>query len=115
VDFFKKNLTLFQYWSFREALGAGWVAIAPLGEKEDYIFDDLTATRYDTNTKEQIKCEPKQKTKARLKRSPDSEAAIIALAVPTKIGSVVSGSFLSMPEGTYTPEDLAELSRMFLS
>ena len=77
--FFNRKAEL--YWLFREALGSGELAIAPLGEKEDYIFDDLCATRYDTNTKEQIRCEPKEKTKARLKRSPDSEAAIIALSI----------------------------------
>lgn len=70
------------YWTFRELLREGKIAIAPLGEKEDYIFDDLAATRYFTNTKDQIVCEPKEKTKARLGRSPDSEAAIIALEIP---------------------------------
>lgn len=66
------------YWQFREMLRLGSLAIAPL-ENEQYVFQDLAATRYTTNTKDQIMCEPKEKTRSRLGRSPDSEAVIIAL------------------------------------
>lgn len=66
------------YWQFREKLRLGEYAIAPLSN-EDYVFDDLSATRYVTDTRDKIACEPKSKTIARLKRSPDSEAVIIAL------------------------------------
>jgi hypothetical protein len=69
------------YWQFREALRKGEVAIAPL-ENEEYVFQDLAATRYTTNTKDQIVCEAKEKTVSRLGRSPDSEAVIIARELP---------------------------------
>lgn len=69
------------YWTMREDLRKGKIAIAPL-ENEDYVFADLAATRYSTNTKDQIFCEPKEKTRARLGRSPDSEAVIIAREIP---------------------------------
>lgn len=78
------------YWEFREGLRTGKVAIAPLGEKEDYIFQDLCATRYSINTKDQICCEAKEKTKARLKRSPDAEAVVIALENSMQLSAVYS-------------------------
>jgi hypothetical protein len=56
----------------------GEYAIAPLSN-QDYVFQDLSATRYFADTKDKIACEPKSKTVGRLKRSPDSEAVIIAL------------------------------------
>ncbi|ARV58043.1 hypothetical protein BZZ01_04805 [Nostocales cyanobacterium HT-58-2] len=52
------------FWNFREALKSEELAIAPL-ENEDYVFADLAATRYTTNTKDQILCEPKEKTRSR--------------------------------------------------
>jgi hypothetical protein len=55
----------------------GEFAIAPLGEVEEGVFEELRAVRYGTNTEKQIICEPKQKTKARLKRSPDAADAIV--------------------------------------
>jgi hypothetical protein len=66
------------YWQFREKLRLGEYAIAPLSN-QDYVFQDLSATRYFIDTKDKIACEPKSKTVGRLKRSPDSEAIIIAL------------------------------------
>ncbi|NMG19097.1 hypothetical protein [Brasilonema bromeliae] len=61
-----------------------------MGEKEDYIFQDLCATRYSINTKDQICCEAKEKTKARLKRSPDAEAVVIALENSMQLSAVCS-------------------------
>jgi hypothetical protein len=60
-----------------------------LGE-EDYIFQDCTATRYSINTKDQICCEAKEKTKARLKRSPDAEVVVIALENSMQLSAVCS-------------------------
>lgn len=73
------------YWRFREMLRKGEIAIAPLKD-EEYIFQDCSATRYFVNTKGQVCCEPKEKTRARLKRSPDSEAVIIALESMLLVG-----------------------------
>jgi hypothetical protein len=94
--FFNRKSQL--YWEFREGLRTGKIAIAfgraslnaPLGEKEDYIFQDLCATRYSINTKDQICCEAKEKTKARLKRSPDAEAVVIALENSMQLSGVCS-------------------------
>ncbi|WP_169266703.1 MULTISPECIES: hypothetical protein [Brasilonema] len=66
------------------------MAITPLGEKEDYICLDLCATRHSINTKDQICCEGKKKTKARLKRSPDAEAVVIALENLMQLSAVCS-------------------------
>ncbi len=72
-----KNRKAELYWRFRDGLRLGEIAIAPLGEVEESVFEELRAVRYGTNTEKQIACEPKEKTKARLKRSPDAADAII--------------------------------------
>lgn len=82
------NLKIELYWDMREGLRSGKYAIAPLGEKEDYIFADLSATRYITLKDGNLCCEPKSETKKRLKRSPDSEAAVIALKIPQELAGV---------------------------
>jgi hypothetical protein len=72
-----KNRKAELYWRFRDGLRLGEIAIAPLGEVEEGVFEELRAIRYGTNTEKQIACEPKEKTKARLKRSPDAADAIV--------------------------------------
>jgi hypothetical protein len=72
-----KNRKAELYWRFRDGLRLGEIAIAPLGEVEEGVFEELRAVRYGTNTEKQIICESKQKTKARLKRSPDAADAIV--------------------------------------
>jgi len=72
-----KNRKAELYWRFRDGLRLGEIAIAPLGEVEEGVFEELRSIRYGTNTEKQIACEPKEKTKARLKRSPDAADAIV--------------------------------------
>lgn len=98
------------YWQFREALRLGKIAIAPL-ENEEYVFQDLTATRYSTNTKDEIFCEPKEKTKSRLGRSPDSEAIVIALNTPMEAGGIPQDSATAL--SAETNNELEELHKLF--
>jgi len=65
--------------------------IAPLGEVEEGVFEELRAIRYGSNTEKQIACEPKEKTKARLKRSPNAADAIVT-ALEIKPQRLNSGS-----------------------
>ncbi len=72
-----KNRKTELYWGLREALRLGEIAIAPLGDIETEVFEDLTSVRYSLNTEKQIYCEPKIKTKAKLGRSPDAGDSVI--------------------------------------
>lgn len=65
------------FWNMRDGLRLGEIAIAPLGEEEDQVFEELAAIGYNTNTEKQIYCEPKDKTKAKIKRSPDGADAVV--------------------------------------
>jgi hypothetical protein len=65
------------YWRFRESLRLGEVAIAPLGEGEETVFEELMAIRYNTNTEKQIICEPKEKVRSRIGRSPDAADSVV--------------------------------------
>ncbi|ACC81143.1 hypothetical protein [Nostoc punctiforme] len=104
------NLKAELYWQFRELLMGGRIAIAPL-ENEEYVFQDLTATRYSTNTKDEIFCEPKDKTKSRLGRSPDSEAVIIALTNPMELGGVPQDAATALQAETNS--EMEELHKLF--
>ena len=72
-----KNRKIELHWQFREGLRSGEIAIAPLGEIEAEVFEDLSSIRYETNTDKQICCESKDKTRKRIKRSPDAGDAVI--------------------------------------
>lgn len=97
------------YWQLRELLRLGKIAIAPL-ENEDYVFQDLTATRYSANTKDEIFCEPKEKTKSRLGRSPDSEAVVIALNIPIDQGGVLQQGVALMTDA-YSFDDYDQMNK----
>jgi len=74
------------HWTLREQLQKGEIAIAPLGEIEEELFEDLSAVRYSTTTKDKLICEPKKLTKARLGRSPNAgDSLIISLEVPIQV------------------------------
>jgi hypothetical protein len=100
------------FWEFREALRKGELAIAPL-ENEDYVFADLASVRYTTNTKDQIMCEPKEKTKARLGRSPDSEAAVIALSISAAIIAIEQEATVLSEEEQMN--ELEQLGKLFVN
>ncbi|HBE30335.1 MAG TPA: hypothetical protein DD990_03040, partial [Cyanobacteria bacterium UBA11368] len=84
------------YWEFRESLRRGEMAIAPLGEIEERLFEDLSSIRYQLLTSGQIKTEEKSKTRARIKRSPDAgDAVIIATENPWRLRESVAGKVLN--------------------
>jgi hypothetical protein len=71
------------YWTFREGLRLGEVAIAPLGESEKEIFEELRAVRYSSGADRQLFCEPKTETRKRLKRSTDAaDSIVLGLSLP---------------------------------
>lgn len=72
-----KNRKIELYWKLRDWLRYGEVAIAPLGDVEDEVFEEIAAVRYNEDTENKLECEPKKETKKRLKRSPDGGDAII--------------------------------------
>jgi hypothetical protein len=74
-----RNLKAQLFWELREDLQAGAIAIAPLGNLEDMLFEELAAIRYDVNSAGVICCEPKEVVRKQLGRSPDlADAAVIA-------------------------------------
>ena len=75
--FIAENLKTELYWMLREAMRKGEVAIAPLGEYEDEVMDDLAGTYYEETGKGRTKIEDKEKTRKRLHRSPDCGDAVI--------------------------------------
>lgn len=72
-----KNLKTQLFWELREALQAGKVAIAPLGDNEAGLFEELAAIRYDVDSSGMIFCEPKEKVRKQLGRSPDLADAVV--------------------------------------
>lgn len=65
------------FWLLREALRKGEVAIAPLGDLEDELMDDLAGTYFEETSAGKIKIEKKELTRERLKRSPDCGDATV--------------------------------------
>lgn len=76
-EFIPENLKIELYWSLREAMRKGEVAIAPLGEYEDEVMDDLAGTYYEEGSKGKTRIEDKKKTRKRLQRSPDCGDAVV--------------------------------------
>lgn len=65
------------YWMLRDGLRKGEITIAPLGDVQDEVFEEIAAVRYNSDTENKNKCEPKKETKKRIKRSPDGGDAVI--------------------------------------
>ena len=71
------------YWNLREALRKEEVAIAPLGEIEDMLMEDLSGVYYEMTSSSKIRMEDKQKTRKRLGRSPDAgDSAVLGFRQP---------------------------------
>ena len=100
------------YWAFREGLRLGEVAIAPLGESEGEIFQELRAVRYSSGSDRQLFCEPKSETRKRLKRSPDGgDCIVLALQIPlprltTSYSVVAPTEFEEEPSDIYFGADV---------
>ncbi|NDJ20984.1 hypothetical protein GS682_04855 [Nostoc sp. B(2019)] len=65
------NLKAEHYWMLREGFRNEEIAIAPLGEIEEMLMEDLAGTYYEETTTGKTKVEDKKKTTARLHRSPN--------------------------------------------
>ena len=73
------------FWTLREALRKGEVAIAPLGEHEDELMEDWAGIYYEETSTGKIKIEKKELTRERLKRSPDcGDAGVFGFRQPRK-------------------------------
>lgn len=72
-----QNLKAQQYWELREAFRVGEVAIAPLGDCEEMVMEDLAGTFYDVTSTGKTRIEDKATTKRRLHRSPNAGDAIV--------------------------------------
>jgi hypothetical protein len=71
------NLKAEDAWILREAFENEEVAIAPLGNLEDEVIDDLASTWYQLTANDKTRVEDKKKTKERLGRSPNCGDAVI--------------------------------------
>lgn len=86
-SFIPENLKIELYWGLREDMRKGEVAIAPLGEYEDELMDDLAGTYYEEGSKGKTRIEDKKKTRKRLQRSPDcGDACVNGRAKPPERG-----------------------------
>ena len=74
------------YWMLRDWLRTGEAAIAPLGDVEREVFEEIAAVRYNSDTNNKTKCEPKSETKKRISRSPDGGDAVIIAGEIEPIG-----------------------------
>ncbi len=66
-----------QFWALREAMREGKIAIAPLGKYEDDLRKELAGIYYQQDSKGAIRIEPKEMTRARLKKSPNLADAVV--------------------------------------
>jgi hypothetical protein len=89
-------------WQLRELLQSGGFAIAPLGEREEEIFEELAAPRYNVNTEKQIYLESKEETKKRLSRSPDGGESII---ISLELGMTIATAISSIAASTHLPRN----------
>lgn len=65
------------WWNLRESFRLGEIAIAPLGEDEEMVMEDLSGVNYEQQSNGKIRIEDKAKTKKRLKRSPNTGDAVV--------------------------------------
>lgn len=72
-----KNLKTQLFWELRESLQRGEVAIAPLGELEDQLFEELAAHQFEVDASDVTYLLPKAIVKKKLGRSPDLADAVI--------------------------------------
>jgi hypothetical protein len=73
------------FWNLREALRKEEIAIAPLGEIEDMVAEDLAGVYYEHTSSGKIRMEDKAKTRKRLHRSPDAgDAVVFGFRLPPK-------------------------------
>lgn len=81
------NLRTDAWWGLRELLDpdypGGMLSINPELQKHSEIMGDLTAVRYSFIGERMIQLEPKNKTKIRLRRSPDFGDAIMQACAPS--------------------------------
>lgn len=79
-----KNLVTYAAWTLRLALQRGEITVAPLPDM-DLIIEEFDATEYVIESDKRIALEAKDKTKAKLGRSPDRRDAILMGWIATNI------------------------------
>lgn len=65
------NIKAESFWHLREAFQDEEIAIAPLGEYEEKLMEELSLLHYEELNTGKIRIEPKEKTKKRLGHSPN--------------------------------------------
>lgn len=65
-----------QFWELREAFRTEEVAIAPLGQYEEMVMEDLSGIFYEETSSGKVRIEDKAKTRKRLGRSPNAGDAV---------------------------------------
>lgn len=95
------NLKIEDWWTLREAMAAGEVAIAPLGDSEDEAMEDLSAVAWEVSRTGKTQAEAKEKTKKKLGRSPNTgDAIVIGFRFPVSLAAAGSGSNTIRPSRT---------------
>lgn len=80
------NLKIQQAWLLREAFRLNEIAIAPLGEAEILLEDELCGIYWEETSKGQLRIEDKTKTRKRLRRSPNlADATIMGYAANASV------------------------------
>lgn len=98
-----KNLITYAAWTLRLALQRGEVTVAPLPDI-DLIIEEFDATEYVVESDKRIALEPKERTKAKLGRSPDRRDAILLGWIATNIRVDQGGSKIRTTlKDRYTP------------
>jgi hypothetical protein len=99
------------YWWLRDGLRKGEIAIAPIGEVEKEVFEEIAAVRYNPDTENKVKCEQKKETKKRLKRSPDGGDAIV-IAGEIKPMALVKNKIITRQSEKYDNEENRQLAQL---
>lgn len=99
------------YWWLRDGLRKGEIAIAPLGEVEEEVFEEIAAIRYNPDTENKVKCEQKKETKKRLKRSPDGGDAVV-IAGEIKPMPLIKDKFTTKQSEEYNNKENRQLAQL---
>ena len=100
-----------QCFALRRAFELGELAIAPLGDLETKLEDELCGIYWEELSDGKLKVEPKAKTKKRLKRSPNLADAVV-MGYSENCGHI-SADMLAIVERETPKEDVVLTREMF--
>lgn len=83
------NVRAEDFWGLRQMFRKGEIAIAPLGDEEDRLMDELAAIQYEETRTGKIALEQKDKVRTRIGRSPNLGDGVAMAFRPTKTGGGV--------------------------